>query len=258
MTTKLARIDPADTEGFGCKQDVAAELANLQARIGNLHTRLRAEQSRALLVILQGMDASGKDGAVRTLFGAFDPNAAHAWSFKAPTADELTHDFLWRCHARVPTHGEIAVFNRSHYEDVVTARVRGLVPEAEWRPRFAAINAFERTLVESGTAVVKLFLHISRDEQKRRLERRLETPGKQWKFDPGDLKERARWNDYMAAYDEAIERCSPVQAPWQIVPADRKWYRDLVIARALAGALAAIDPRYPDRSEALAGITVDA
>lgn len=257
MPTKLALIDPADTEGFESKHEVADELADLHERIRDLQTRLYAEGKRALLVVLQGMDTSGKDGAVRSLFGALNPQAARAWSFKAPTAEELAHDFLWRCHARVPAHGEVALFNRSYYEDVVAARVRGLVPEDVWRPRFAAINAFERLLVESGTSVLKLFLHISKAEQKDRLERRLADPAKHWKFDPGDLRERARWDDYTAAYDEAIERCSLPYAPWHIVPADKKWFRDLMVARAVATALEAIDPRYPDRQAELQDVAIE-
>ena len=257
MPTKLALIDPADTEGFTSKLEVADELARLHERIRELQTRLYAEGRRALLVVLQGMDASGKDGAVRSVFGGLNPHATRAWSFKPPTAEELAHDFLWRCHRRVPARGEVVFFNRSYYEDVVTARVRGLVPEDERLPRFAAINAFERLLVESGTSVLKLFLHISRAEQKHRLESRLADPAKHWKFDPGDLRERARWDDYLAAYDEAIECCSLPCAPWQIVPADRKWYRDLVVARAIAAALEAIDPRYPDRGAELDDVTID-
>lgn len=256
MPTKLALIDPGDTEGFESRHEVADEIAHLHERIRDLQTRLYAEGRRALLVVLQGMDTSGKDGAVRSVFGALNPHAARAWSFKAPTAEEVAHDFLWRCHARVPAHGEVALFNRSYYEDVVTARVRGLVPEDEWRPRFAAINAFERLLVESGTSVLKLFLHISKAEQKDRLERRLADPAKHWKFDPGDLRERARWDAYMEAYDEAIERCSLPFAPWHVVPADKKWYRDLVVARAVSTALEAIDPRYPDRDAKLQGVTI--
>jgi len=256
VVERLSEIDPGFTGGLGRKRDAADELARLHEDIRDLHARLFAQGERALLVVLQGMDTSGKDGAARSLFAALNPHAARAWSFKAPTAEELAHDFLWRCHARAPARGEIAIFNRSHYEDVVTARVRGLVPEAVWRPRFAAIDAFEKLLTDGGTTVLKLFLHISRTEQKRRLEKRLADPTKQWKFDASDLRERGRWDAYMAAYQEAIDRCSPPHAPWHVVPADRKWYRNLAVARLVHAALTAIDPRYPDRRDELSGVTV--
>lgn len=257
MKTRLTDIDPTDTEGFESRRDVADKLERLYERIGDLQARLYAERQRSFLIVIQGMDASGKDGAVRSLFRALDPHTARVWSFKAPTAEELAHDFLWRCHALVPARGHIAVFNRSYYEDVVTARVRGLVPEAVWWPRYEAINAFERLLADNGTTVVKLFLHISKDEQKQRLKKRLADPEKQWKFDTADLRERARWDDYMQAYDEAIDRCSPPHAPWHVIPADKKWYRDLAVARAVHAALKTIDPRYPDRGDDLAGIRID-
>jgi PPK2 family polyphosphate:nucleotide phosphotransferase len=254
MQVVLSRIDPSDTGEFELKRDAADETARLHERIRDLQARLFAEGRRALLIVLQGMDASGKDGAVRSLFGAVNPHAARAWSFKAPTPEELAHDFLWRCHARAPARGEIAIFNRSHYEDVVAVRVRGLVPEAVWRRRFDAINAFETLLVDSGTSVLKLFLHISKDEQKMRLDRRLSDPAKRWKFDPADVEARRSWDDYMAAYEEAMERCSPPHARWHVIPADRKWYRDVAVARAVAAALEGIDPRFPLRD---AGEAVD-
>lgn len=257
MTAYLSGVDPGYSEGFGGRSDVAEELGRLHEGIRDLQARLFAQGECALLVILQGMDTSGKDGAVRSLFGALDPHAARAWSFKAPTTEELAHDFLWRCHARVPARGEIVFFNRSQYEDVVTVRVRGLVPESVWRPRYEAINAFERLLAENGTTVLKLFFHISKSEQKRRLERRLADPRKRWKFDPADLQERRRWDKYMEAYEEAIERCSPAHAPWHVVPADKKWYRDLCIARLVHAALEAIDPRYPQRTDELDELKID-
>jgi PPK2 family polyphosphate:nucleotide phosphotransferase len=202
------------------------------------------------------MDTSGKDGVVRGLFQAFDPQGCRVKAFKAPTPDEAAHDFLWRCHAHAPARGEIVIFNRSHYEDVVTARVLGLVPEPVWRLRYAAINAFERLLADSGIAVLKLFLHISRAEQKRRLEKRLTDPAKRWKFDSADLRARLRWDDYMTAYADAIAACSAPHAPWNIIPAERKWYRDLVVAREVAATLGAMVLSYPDRGAELRGIVI--
>lgn len=257
MKVQLSKIDPGDTGDATDKRGAMDEISALQKRMRKLHTQLYAERKQAVLVIVQGMDGSGKDGAVQSVFGGLNPHAARAWSFKEPTNAELAHDFLWRVHMRVPARGEVAVFNRSHYEDVVAARVRRLVPKAVWQPRFAAINAFERTLSDSGTAVLKLFLHISKDEQKRRFEARLGDAAKHWKFDARDLQERTRWDQYMAAYQEAIDRCSTPHAPWHVIPSDKKWSRNLMVSRAVVAALDAIDPGLPDRRDELAGIVID-
>ena len=227
------------------KAALQQELEQLTARLDGLQRRLYAEGTRAILVVLQGRDASGKDGTMRHVFGPLDPLGVAATSFKAPTAEELRHDFLWRIHRAAPARGTIGVFNRSHYEDVLVVRVRRLVPESVWRPRFEQINLFERILVENGTVVVKFLLHISREEQRERLMARLEDPEKHWKFDAGDLAERLLWDEYTEAYREVLLRTSTAPAPWYVVPADGKRVRDVLIARTLVETLEGMDPRWP-------------
>jgi PPK2 family polyphosphate:nucleotide phosphotransferase len=237
-----ARIpDDADHE----KNDLKKRLASLTARLDELQSALNAEASRAVLVVLQGRDGSGKDGVLRGVFGPLDPQGVVVTAFKVPTPEELAHDFLWRIHQAVPPRGTIGVFNRSHYEDVLVVRVDGLVPEAAWRARYDQINQFERILVENGVTMLKLLLHISREEQRERLEARLSDPTKYWKFDDGDLRKRAQWDEYTRAYEEAVARTSTPWAPWYIVPADRKPVRDVLIAELLVDTLERMDPRYP-------------
>jgi PPK2 family polyphosphate:nucleotide phosphotransferase len=192
------------------------------------------------------MDGSGKDGTIRNVMGAFNPQGCSVSSFKVPTPIELAHDYLWRVHQRVPGRGEIGVFNRSHYEDVLVVRVENLVPKAVWSRRYDQINAFEATLAASGTTIVKFFLHIDREEQRERFEARLADPAKSWKFRLGDLEVRKRWDDYMAAYEAALSRCSTEAAPWYVIPADKKWFRNLAVAEILADTMEALDPRYPE------------
>jgi PPK2 family polyphosphate:nucleotide phosphotransferase len=232
-------------EGKALAKATAALLERLEA----LQAALHAEGRQSLLVVLQARDAGGKDGTIRRVFGAFRPQGLRVSNFTAPVGDELAHDFLWRVHREVPARGMVGVFNRSHYEDVLAVRVRGLVPEEVWRGRYEHINAFERLLADAGTRVVKLFLHVSRDEQARRLRGRLQDSGKNWKFDPGDLEDRARWDDYTAAYDEAIARCNTSAAPWWVVPADDKKARDFLVAGILVDALARMRPEYPRADE---------
>lgn len=232
----------------GGKKAAKKELADLADRLGELQARLYAEGRQALLIVLQGMDTAGKDSTIRHVFRAVNPQGVRVTSFKKPTALELAHDYLWRVHAQTPARGEIGIFNRSHYEDVLVVRVHDLVPEAVWSRRYDQINAFERLLVEEGTRIVKFFLHISREEQRKRLEARLENPRKNWKFNPADLAERKRWDDYMAAYADALARTSSAYAPWYAVPADRKWQRNLIVASVLVEALEAMNPRYPEVS----------
>jgi PPK2 family polyphosphate:nucleotide phosphotransferase len=227
------------------KAELERELDGLTDRLDLLQRRLYAEGARALLVVLQGRDASGKDGTLRRVFGPLDPLGVAATSFKAPTDEELRHDFLWRIHRAVPARGSIAVFNRSHYEDVLVVRVRRLAPESVWRPRYEQINLFERILVESGTVILKFVLHISREEQRERLLARLGDPEKYWKFNAGDLAERELWEEYTGAYREMLQRTSTELAPWYVVPADGKRVRDVLVARTVVETLERMDPRWP-------------
>jgi PPK2 family polyphosphate:nucleotide phosphotransferase len=242
-------LDDADARLSGDllpdKKALDRELEALTTRMDELQRRLYAESSRALLVVLQGRDASGKDGTLRRVFGRLDPLGLTATSFKVPTELELRHDFLWRVHLAAPARGTVAVFNRSHYEDVLVVRVRKIAPESVWRPRYEQINLFERILVENGTVILKFMLHISREEQRERLLSRLEDPEKHWKFNAGDLAERQLWDDYTAAYREMLQRTSTPSAPWYVVPADSKRVRDVLVARAVVEALERMDPRYP-------------
>lgn len=232
----LAQID---TRGDAATDKGRAKdrLGELRQELDDLQELLFAAADRAVLVVLQGMDTSGKDGTVRSVFSRVSPLGCSVESFKAPTANELAHDFLWRVHRVTPPRGHITVFNRSHYEDVVVVRVKSLVPEAEWRVRYDHINAFEQMLVQSGTIVLKFFLHISKAEQMERLLQREAEVAKAWKLSADDWRERERWDAYMTAYEDAFSRCSPDWAPWHIVPADRKWYRDVVVAETIVNAL---------------------
>lgn len=248
----LDAIDPASTGGApGGKHKTEETLPALHAELARLQELLYAEHRRSLLVVLQALDAGGKDGTVRHVFQGVNPQGTRVHSFKAPAGEELEHDFLWRVHRAVPGAGEIGVFNRSHYEDVLAARVRGLVPEKVWRPRYELINGFESPLAHGGTTVVKLHLHISPQEQRERLEERLRDPDKRWKFQVADLADRSLWPQYRSAYEEAISRTSTEQAPWYVIPADHKWYRNWAVSRILIATLTSLDPRYPQPSEVL-------
>ena len=233
------------------KDEAVAETERLARRIDELQDALYAEGRRALLVVLQGRDTAGKDGAIRKVFGPLDPLGLTVTSFKAPSPIELAHDYLWRIHQAMPVRGTIGVFNRSHYEDVLVVRVHGLVPESVWRPRYDQIVQFERMLTENGVTILKFFLHISREEQRERLLARLEDPAKYWKFAAGDLAERERWDEYTEAYREALERTSTPEAPWYLVPADKKYLRDVLVAQVVAERLERMDPKYPGSPEGL-------
>jgi PPK2 family polyphosphate:nucleotide phosphotransferase len=252
----LAERDPSDTQGYADKAAAAEELASHRERIAELQARLYGEGRRGLLVVLQAMDTGGKDGAVKHVFKGINPQGCQVWSFKAPTTEELAHDFLWRYHAKAPERGMIGLFNRSHYEDVLVVRVKGLAPEEVWRPRYEAIRGFERNLVSEGTTVLKFFLHISKEEQKRRLESRLQDARKHWKWNSGDLADRELWVDYQRAYEDALSETSTDEAPWYVVPADKKWFRNVVLARTIADTLEAMDPQYPEPEPGLEHITV--
>lgn len=238
------------------KDEGKALLEPLAEEIGVLQQRLHAEGERSLLLVLQGTDTSGKDGAIAGVLRDASPSGTRVVAFRGPSALELDHDFLWRIHAACPARGEIGVFNRSHYEDVVAVRVRKLVPPSRWRHRFATINGFEQLLAEEGTTVVKCFLHLSKEEQRERLQARLDDPEKRWKFRSGDLDDRAKWDDFATAYEDAITETSTVIAPWNVVPADRKWLRNLVIAQLLVDTLRQMDPRLPPGEPGLDALVV--
>ena len=258
----LREIDPSRTPGIsGAKDEEKAqakrELARNTEEMKLLQRRLYAEGKRSLLVVLQWMDCSGKDGSIRHVMGPLNPQGVRVASFKKPTDEELSHDFLWRVHKAAPAHGEIGVFNRSHYEDVLVVRVLNLVPKKQWELRYEQINNFERTLFESGTRILKFMLHISKAEQKERFEARLEEPDKAWKFNLGDLDTRARWNEYMEAYEAALDRCSTEHAPWFVIPADRKWYRNWAISSIVRRELELMDPKAPPKPEELRGVVIE-
>lgn len=246
----LAEVDPAATPGFhGCKTDGQAALEGARSRLSDLQERLwaasRSTSSANVLLILQGMDTAGKGGIIRHVVGSVDPQGVRLTAFKAPTEEESRHDFLWRIRRALPQPGEIGVFDRSHYEDVLVVRVNALVPHSTWQRRYAMINRFEAGLVQQGTAIVKVMLHISPEEQQRRLAERLDRPDKYWKYNPGDLDVRVRWADYQEAYQAALTRCSTPVAPWHVVPADRKWYARWAVQQLLLDALTECDPQWP-------------
>ena len=242
----LAGIDTRSTPGVIDRSQAERATLDLRGRTAELQERLYAERRRSILVVLQGMDTSGKDGAIKHAFDGLSPSGMRVTAFRAPTEEELAHDFLWRIEQALPVAGQIGIFNRSHYEDVVVVRVKELVPREVWSERYGRINGFERSLVDEGTtSVLKVFLHISKEEQRERLLARLNDPHKQWKFNPGDLEDRGRWDDFQVAWADAIERCSSADAPWFVIPADRKWYRDWAVSSLLVETLEAMDPRYP-------------
>jgi PPK2 family polyphosphate:nucleotide phosphotransferase len=242
---KLSKVDPDFDGGFQDDETVAALLAKNHQRLSQLQELLYAQDRHALLIVLQAMDAAGKDGTIRHVMSGINPLGCTVTSFKAPSAEERDHDFLWRVHQAVPARGEIGIFNRSHYEDVLVVRVHDFVPEAVWSKRYKQINQFERLLSRNDVTIVKFFLHISRDEQKQRLMDRLADPGKTWKFNPDDLKERPLWDKYMEAFQEALRRCSTVCAPWYAIPANKKWFRNLAISQILVETLQDLKMKYP-------------
>ncbi|HEY2093963.1 MAG TPA: polyphosphate kinase 2 family protein [Thermoanaerobaculia bacterium] len=247
MKFRLDDFDPGDTSAApGDKDQTHKKLEKAEERLGELQELLFADHSRALLIVLQGMDTSGKDGTVRHVMHGVSPLGVRAVPFKKPTAAELDHDFLWRAHAQTPGKGEIVIFNRSHYEDVLIVRVHGWIDEDECKRRYDRINDFERLLVDNGTIVLKFFLNISKDEQRKRLRNRVEDPTKRWKFQFGDLDERKLWSEYQDAYEAAIEKTSAKHAPWIVVPADHKWVRNYVVAKTIVEKLESLDLKYPD------------
>lgn len=251
----LKKYDPDYTDGY-TKERAHAEQAQLEAELSELQEKLYAQSTQSLLIVLQAMDAGGKDGTIKKVFDSTNPQGVHVASFKVPTALEAAHDFLWRIHPHVPAKGYISIFNRSHYEDVLVVRVKKLVPRHVWEARYEQINHFEKLLADSGTRILKFYLHISKDEQKERLQARLDEPDKNWKFDTADLAARELWEDYMEAFEAALTRCNTEYAPWYVVPANHKWYRDLVVTQALVETLRDMKVEYPKPIQDLKDVVI--
>jgi PPK2 family polyphosphate:nucleotide phosphotransferase len=245
-----------DTNGIKNKKAATAELQENLVVLDELGYRLYAEGKRSLLLVLQGMDCSGKDGTIRHVMQGFNPQSCQVTAFKQPGVEELAHDFLWRISRAGPRKGFVGIFNRSHYEDVLVVRVHHLVPKREWQSRYERINLFERVLTEGGTTIVKVFLHISKQEQRKRLQARLDDPNKLWKFSRADVEERRYWSQYQSAYDDALTRCNTENAPWYIVPANHKWYRNLIVSRILRKTLERMNPQFPPAEEGLDKLVV--
>ncbi len=254
----LSTYDPKDKSTFADgKKEAKKRLIELNQEMGALQELLYAEHKHKILIVLQAMDTGGKDGTIRHVFEGVNPQGVRVVSFKVPTPEELDHDYIWRVHKQTPAKGEVVIFNRSHYEDVLVVRVHQLVPEEVWSKRYKQINEFEHMLVEEGTTILKFFLHISPEEQKARLQARLEEPSKHWKFNLDDLKERKLWPQYMQAYQDVLNQTSTEWAPWYIVPADRKWYRNLVIARLIVETLEGLKMKYPQGEAALDQVVIE-
>jgi len=253
----LSRFDPRDKSYFKSREEAEQSLREDTEAIDLLQDRLFAEGKQSLLLVLQATDAAGKDGTVRKVFGPVDPLGIRAHSFKKPTPEELSHDFLWRVHKKAPAKGEIAIFNRSHYEDVLVVRVHGLADKKVIEDRYGQINEFERLLSDYGTRIIKVFLHVSKEEQRERLQERVDIPRKRWKFNQGDLDERKHWDDYQKAFEIALSCCSTGYAPWYVIPADRNWCRNALVARLVRLTLEDMDPQYPEPGFDPTGITVE-
>jgi PPK2 family polyphosphate:nucleotide phosphotransferase len=243
----LSKIDSGEKilfQGTG-KVEFEPQFGELQDELQLLQKKLYAQNKHRILVVMQAMDTGGKDGCIKHVFSHIDPQGIHVRSFKKPTEEEMAHDFLWRVHSKVPTRGQLVIFNRSHYEDIIAVRVKKIFPDEVWKRRQRHVVEFERMLAEEGTTIIKIFLHISKDEQRRRLEARLEDPAKHWKINPDDLVDRARWSDFMTAYEDVMEKTSTEFAPWYVVPADRKWYRNLCVARIMLDILKKLNMEFP-------------
>jgi PPK2 family polyphosphate:nucleotide phosphotransferase len=254
---KLADFVARHVQGDWTKESAKLRLEENSVALTELAYRLYAEDRRSVLLVLQGMDTSGKDGTIRAVTAGINPMSFDITSFKQPSTEELDHDYLWRIHRATPNYGQIGIFNRSHYEDVLVVRVHDLAPKSVWKHRYEQINHFERMLTENRVALIKCFLHISKDEQKERLEARLDDPTKRWKFSRGDLAERKYWDAYQEAYEDVLSKCNTEYAPWHIVPADRKWYRNLVISNLLRKTLEEMDPQFPPEEPGLDEIVVE-
>ena len=252
----IAARDTRDDLGLGTKEAAKRVLDDLRERIADLQDRLYAESTRAVLLVLQGLDASGKDGVIRSVFSGANPLGIRTASFGVPTETELAHDYLWRIHAALPPRGTIGVFNRSHYEDVVAVRMHALAPEGVWRRRPAHIRAWEQMLVDEGTTIVKVFLHVSKEEQRQRLQERVDDPRKRWKFRTGDLEVRKRFDEFVAAWEEVIGETSTDWAPWHVVPADRNWVKSTAVATLVVDVLERLDPRMPEAEPGIEGLVI--
>jgi PPK2 family polyphosphate:nucleotide phosphotransferase len=252
----LRHWDP-DDHGDVDKQAGKEEAERLRLELERLQELLWVDHRHRLLVVLQAIDAGGKDGTIRSVFEGVNPQGVRVATFRAPTEDELAHDFLWRVHLHTPRSGELVILNRSHYEDVLVVRVHGLVPEERWRRRYAHINAFEEMLADEGTTIRKFLLHISKDEQRKRQQERIDDPTKQWKFSRADLEERKHWDAYMEAFAAVLEKTSTEHAPWYVVPANHNWFRNLVVSRVLVDTLRSLDLRYPAPEPGLTGLVVE-
>jgi PPK2 family polyphosphate:nucleotide phosphotransferase len=242
---KLAEADAGDTAGYSKSHKTKVQQARVLGGLDEIQRLLYAEKRHALLVVLQGMDTSGKDGTIRHVISGVNPQGCRVTSFKVPTEEERQHDFLWRVHKAVPRLGEIGIFNRSHYEDVLVARVHSLVPKEVWWRRYEEINQFEKFLAENGTIILKFFLHISKQEQKKRLEARIHDPSKEWKLSPADFEEREYWDEYQRAYEDALTRCSTKRCPWFIIPSNHKWFRNLAVSHIILRTLESLQMKYP-------------
>jgi PPK2 family polyphosphate:nucleotide phosphotransferase len=253
---KLADYDPAFTGGGG-KEQALADIAVLRLRLNELQDVLYADRRFGLLVILQGIDTAGKDGTVKSVFQEVGQLGCDVVSFGVPTAEEAAHDFLWRYHVHMPERGKVMIFNRSYYESVLVERVDSLVPKETWKARYDEINRFERFLSDQGTVIMKFFLHISKDEQRERLQERINNPNKRWKFRSGDLNERKSWDGYQEAFEDMVAKCNTEFAPWHVVPANHKWHRDVVVARALIERLEGLKLRYPQPEAGIEGMRVE-
>ena len=249
----LEDYDSAETFDMS-KRNAEKEVEDHVKELADLHDLLYAENKRALLIVLQGMDASGKDGTIRHVMSGVNPQGCSVTSFKEPSTRELEHDFLWRIHAAVPEKGSIGIFNRSHYEDVLVVRVHRIVGKQVWQGRYEQINAFERILAENDVCILKFFLHISREEQEKRFQQRLHDPQKNWKISPNDFREREYWDEYQKAYEDAITRCSTKEAPWYIIPSDHKWFRNYCVSHIVVKALQSLHMRYPKANPEIAGV----
>lgn len=247
---------PPEVLGFR-KKGALKRISYNAVEMALMAKRLYAENQRSILLVLQGMDTAGKDGTIRSVMKGMNPTSCQVTSFKRPSAEELDHDFLWRCHKAAPRRGNIGIFNRSHYEDVLIVRVHSLVPESQWATRYDSINEFEKLLTDNGTTIIKCFLHISKETQRERLQERVDVPEKHWKFNPADLDERKLWSDYQSAYADALAECNTKHAPWYIIPSDKKWYRNLVISQLLKKVLTDLDPQFPEAQDDFRGLVVE-